>query len=335
MLSIIALAYQGVSITELPGMNLEERRQHLFDHYIQRMFDRRGASYQYSKEQSLQWLSWLAQKLSQRSQTLFLIERMQPDLLPKGWQRKVYIFALLAIFFLVGGLVGNLLLPLRRVIFWLILTGVILWIIVGVNQINPVERLKWSWKKAFPNLMGGLITGAVLGLSLKLLYDVIFKILPEHSFLLILPNLSPFSLVRGMIFGMNIGLIFGLVRGLTAPSIETITLPNQGIWQSAKNTLVFGLIAFMVLAIAAKLLGWMVVAWGVFGLSFGLVAGGGEACLKHFVLRLILYHSGYIPWNYARFLDYATERIFLQKVGGGYIFVHRLLLEHFAQMQRD
>jgi hypothetical protein len=40
-----------------------------------------------------------------------------------------------------------------------------------------------------------------------------------------------------------------------------------------------------------------------------------------------------MPWNYARFLDYAVDRIFLQKVGGGYIFIHRLLMEHFAAMQ--
>jgi hypothetical protein len=40
----------------------------------------------------------------------------------------------------------------------------------------------------------------------------------------------------------------------------------------------------------------------------------------------------YIPWNYSRFLDYAVDRIFLQKVGGGYIFIHRLLMEHFAAM---
>jgi serine/threonine protein kinase len=335
MLSIMALAYQGMSITDLPGMNLEERRQHLFDHYIQRMFDRRGAKEQYSQEQSMRWLTWLAQKLSQQSQSVFLIERMQPNWLAQGWQKKVYQVTLLSIFFLLGGLVGTLLLPVERVLFLLILTGIILWIIVGLKQINPVERLKWSWKKALSNLINGLIIGAILGLSLKLLYDVIFKVVPVHGFWLIFPNLSPFSLVRGMIFGMNIGLIFGLVRGLTAPSIETITVPNQGIWQSAKNALVFGLIAFLVLAIAAKLLGWMVFVWGIFGLSFGLIAGGGEACLKHFVLRLILYHSGYTPWNYARFLDYATERIFLQKVGGGYIFVHRLLLEHFAQMQSD
>jgi len=61
----------------------------------------------------------------------------------------------------------------------------------------------------------------------------------------------------------------------------------------------------------------------------------GEAAVKHFSLRVLLYSNGFIPWNYARFLDYATERIFLQKVGGGYIFIHRLLLEYFAQMKLD
>ncbi len=39
-----------------------------------------------------------------------------------------------------------------------------------------------------------------------------------------------------------------------------------------------------------------------------------------------------MPWRYARFLDYAAERLFLRKVGGGYIFVHRLLLEYFASL---
>ncbi|NEO16045.1 MULTISPECIES: hypothetical protein [unclassified Moorena] len=45
--------------------------------------------------------------------------------------------------------------------------------------------------------------------------------------------------------------------------------------------------------------------------------------------------NNYIRWNYARFLDYAADRIFLQKVGGGYIFIHRMLMEHFAQMKPE
>jgi hypothetical protein len=59
---------------------------------------------------------------------------------------------------------------------------------------------------------------------------------------------------------------------------------------------------------------------------------GGSAVLRHFALRFTLYRKKYAPWNYARFLDYATDRLFLQKVGGGYIFIHRMLLEHFAEM---
>jgi hypothetical protein len=31
-------------------------------------------------------------------------------------------------------------------------------------------------------------------------------------------------------------------------------------------------------------------------------------------------------------LDFATERILLRKVGGGYIFVHRLLLDYFSSL---
>ena len=65
------------------------------------------------------------------------------------------------------------------------------------------------------------------------------------------------------------------------------------------------------------------------GCSVGLNAGG-QACLEHFVLRLLLVRNGSIPWNYVKFLDYAAERILLRKVGGGYTFIHRMLLEYFA-----
>jgi len=40
--------------------------------------------------------------------------------------------------------------------------------------------------------------------------------------------------------------------------------------------------------------------------------------------------QGRIPWNYLRFLDAAADRVFLRKVGAGYIFVHRMLLDYFA-----
>jgi hypothetical protein len=69
------------------------------------------------------------------------------------------------------------------------------------------------------------------------------------------------------------------------------------------------------------------------GLYGGLVVGlraGGEACLKHFILRLWLIRNGTTPWNYIKFLDCAAERTILRKVGGGYAFIHRMLLDHLA-----
>ncbi|MDF5730224.1 MAG: zinc-ribbon domain-containing protein, partial [Rhizonema sp. PD38] len=67
-----------------------------------------------------------------------------------------------------------------------------------------------------------------------------------------------------------------------------------------------------------------------FGILIGILAGGIPA-IKHFILRVILWSSGSIPWNYAKFLDYCTNRLFLQRVGGSYRFMHDLLRQHFAK----
>ena len=69
------------------------------------------------------------------------------------------------------------------------------------------------------------------------------------------------------------------------------------------------------------------------GVSTGLLVGllyGWLAFLRHYVLRLLLKRSGSIPWNYARFLNEAMDCILLRKVGGGYTFIHRLLLDDIA-----
>lgn len=73
----------------------------------------------------------------------------------------------------------------------------------------------------------------------------------------------------------------------------------------------------------------------VSGLFLALLVGiskSGTPVIKHFILRIILWSRGYIPWNYAKFLDYCTDRLLLQRVGGGYRFIHKLLQEHFAEM---
>lgn len=58
---------------------------------------------------------------------------------------------------------------------------------------------------------------------------------------------------------------------------------------------------------------------------------GGYFLLDHFVTRYLLYRKNLVPWDLVRFLDTAAERILLRKLGGGYMFVHRTLLEYFAK----
>ena len=77
----------------------------------------------------------------------------------------------------------------------------------------------------------------------------------------------------------------------------------------------------------------------VFGLAVALIAGtwlGGLDVILHYFLRLLLYVKGRTPLNLVRFLDYTAKDLnFLQKVGGSYIFIHGMLLEHFAAMQTE
>ncbi|MCB8785656.1 hypothetical protein [Planktothrix agardhii] len=56
-------------------------------------------------------------------------------------------------------------------------------------------------------------------------------------------------------------------------------------------------------------------------------------CIQYIVLRLMLQLSGQMPWNITRFLDYCTERLILQRVGNRYRFIHRLVQEHFANLE--
>jgi NACHT domain len=60
------------------------------------------------------------------------------------------------------------------------------------------------------------------------------------------------------------------------------------------------------------------------------VAIGGQTILRHYMLRLLLAHSHAFPLHARRFLNDATSRGLLQRVGGGYGFVHRRLLDYFA-----
>ena len=114
---------------------------------------------------------------------------------------------------------------------------------------------------------------------------------------------------------------------------------------SLKNAIEIELLLGLTGALCGTLVGILfdrLISGMIVGLSSGLFLGmmthgldAGEAFVRHFVLRFVLNWNGYIPFNYAPFLDYCVDRIFLRKVGGGYTFVHGLLQDHFASLYQE
>jgi DNA polymerase III delta prime subunit len=362
LLNIMVLAYQGIEVADIPvSIISSNRKKQLFDDYINRIFQgsRPRAYYfnyksqtkqAYSRPNATRWLIWISQQMVKYSQTIFLIEKMQPYWWIQGRDRNLIPY--LVISFLITALfLGSLsewgswgggyrffsqLGDWLSALFWWALT-----IKFVTSEIKPVETVVWNWKEFKTNfikwlricLTGGLIGGLLCG-SIGIYFMIgHFGLIGGFNI-----GFTPWfitSLLFGAILGLILGLSIGLNKGLIGSEVEVKIYPNQSIRKLAVRALAYGLISVIISLILEVLISEepsrklsQIVVFLVCVLRFG-----GQACLQHFTLRLILYFKGLIPWNYAKFLDWASDKLFLQKVGGGYIFIHRSLMEHFAEME--
>jgi TIR domain/NACHT domain len=344
-----------------------ERREHLFSSYVEKMLARHSEQGFYTSEQTVRWLSWLAYQMAVHGHTIFFLERVQGDWLPRRERWRAQACTLLASA-LCGGLVGaigfdvgygSLLVALGAVLsgelpdlewvsqvvqyfqFYGLAGGLLVGLVVGLvflpREIVCVETVRWSWRRSLIAAAFLVVGGPVVGLAFGLLFQ------------------GREAITIGLVIGLVIGLLFGVLaapaRGLIAGQIDTKSVPNEGIYRSLKRSVVCAIVFELLEVIGFGLLFVALALWGMgalaglfmgsvgipvialvgtfVGLITGLIAGG-EACLKHLVIRLWLVKNGSTPWNYVRFLDHSAGRILLRKVGGGYAFLHRLLLEHLA-----
>lgn len=209
--------------------------------------------------------------------------------------------------------------------------GIILAVVPSVEQISGVETMRWSWgqlstgdwRRGLLALAGGLGIALTIGVMLLLTGAWQLGVVAAGTVLMI-------TIVSML-----------LVIGTTTGVIETKTVPNQGIRRSARHALIvgglLGLLAGGIGGGLQSLLGADMMTSIKVGVSYilgvavmGALAFGGLACLQHAVLRWLLWRSDATPLRYAAFLDACAERILLRRVGGGWIFIHRLLLEHLA-----
>lgn len=244
----------------------------------------------------------------------------------RAWPYRLAVINMLGV-----GLVVSLIIYPAGGIFGAVASGLVAGLIFGLRgrwqtlttDIQTVEAFNWSWRKA--------LRGASLGLLLGLIESIIVSVI-EGTLL---------GVFAGAIIALTFGLLGAVVEGLRYTITETKSWPNQGIRLSFRNALLMGAVGTMI----GFPIFWLAQGFGLdipkalirSLCSFGVMAGawyGGVDVLQHYTLRFLLWWRGYMPWNIAHFLDYGAERIFLRKVGGGYIFIHRLLLEYFARLGR-
>jgi serine/threonine protein kinase len=401
ILSVMILAYRDASVGDVPDFdNVEAQRNHLFDTYIQRMFNHRSGVKPYSDAETRHYLIWLAKQMQIHVLSVFHIEQLQPGWLTTKQQttyEREMPFMLGALWAIWWGITYMLI--ARGYGASIILSGVLL----------PIPAVGWGfvytgnrWSKSLYHLLIGVLYGSTLGILIESTYGLPRALLfggtttfnatalsygvgrlltalgygQDHvkladdlrfspgqvkfvvgvigfvtgSLIIITPrfvfgaaDVSKLNFIAGILIS---AVLFSLTllyfSGLTANTVESRTQPNQGIRTSFWNA--NRLAGFILLQCALiGTLGMALVMPFIVGLSVGLVVGlamfaliwvalGGYTVVQHITLRNILSRNGLIPQNYARFLDYAASLILLRKVGGGYIFIHRMLLEHFAEL---
>ncbi|MEM8637815.1 MAG: NACHT domain-containing protein [Cyanobacteria bacterium P01_G01_bin.54] len=203
---------------------------------------------------------------------------------------------------------------------WLVFVIVLSWL---PEEIVRVSKAQWSWRIALHSVSVGL--GVLL-----LLYAPARLLIGAYS------SSGVRQFVWEVIVTVGLAAIIGGWMSGHPPDIETTTQPNQGIWIAARNALVFLGVIGLVGMVIANYYADNLAEYPMIALAIGIVAalmGGqrsGFVLIQHFVLRFMLWRNGCTPWNYQRFLNFAVKRMFLNKAGGGYLFMHRSFMEHLA-----
>jgi hypothetical protein len=143
----------------------------------------------------------------------------------------------------------------------------------------------------------------------------------------------------GLLTGLCVALIAFPVLALRPDIPQQRMKPGAGIWRSLRNAVLVPLLVSVVLISFAlwadrtlemkwycMILG-ATVAWGFLR--------GGLFCMQHLVIRWELKARRNAPWRYGAFLDCAAQLLLLRKVGAGYVFLHRMLLDYFASQHYE
>ena len=341
LLSVSILANEAIDPVQWQRLTTAQARlDYLLDAYIVRQLHHPIDSRYYppqkqpTPQQTRHWLTWLARQLETQSKDEFLVEEIDLQI--------------------VEGRKNILKLLLRHS------DG-----IKTFEKVNFRFKPKSFLREFFSSLMRSIATYLLISTIVLMCQSIFLFTHRSHTSgeiidLLVFPHLLilPFA-IFAVLFSATID---GLASGLK-DKISYRKKPNESILLSLKNsTTTFAaifILSFLFFAIifqgerlvlfydssdnlAEEIDSFRHLSYISLGgilisliLSFNIgfliaLSFGGMGVVQHLIIRITLFCLGCIPWNYARFLNHCTERLLLQRVGGRYRFIHRLVQERFA-----
>jgi hypothetical protein len=263
MLSIMSLAFLGGGADELIGQkggSSEVRRKQIFRLYVEQMFQRKGTMPSFPKGKTVTWLSWLAGKMKEQSESVFLVEGLQPGWLGTRAQRLAYGTVVALSVALIFGVIYALGSPGGK-----LRAG----LISGVGMLVGVALGCWSESPLRNGFKSGLIVGLTVGLSAGLIglnAELIVGLSAELS--------------AGLVGGLLGGLLGGSIGGLGVGSlkhiglVETMSWRWNRFWKRTIPGLIVGLIVGLLNGTNALNRLTLGLAFGaICGLISGLVGG--------------------------------------------------------------
>lgn len=347
LLSMAVLAYGEIDpIKWRRATSANARLNLLLDAYVQRMLMQNTDSQFYRKRkipnsrQTQKWLGILAWQLEQDSKIDFSIEETQPSWLLTRRQQWIYV----SIIILISGFTNGLLVGLIAGISGGLIASLFSGIVTAFSAMQDIESVD-------------ILQFSISYEKIKLLYKRLIDELMDDGWSSVVIFFTLIGALIGaltgsFLFGLSFGFFLGaflMPAAILTSEIRIISkksdFPNQIIWNSIKNCVFFTLFWFFSWFLLRDWLWYWHEQYLWFystlvGAYCGLLVAGSilpfsNTYVQHFVLRLFLCFTGSIPWNYARFLNYATERLLLQRVGRRYKFVHDLLKQSFMNQWMD
>ncbi|MEU8661370.1 NACHT domain-containing protein, partial [Actinoplanes philippinensis] len=334
LLSMAILAYQGSPPDEVaPGDSVDDRRQRLFEAFVTRALQRKArVAATLAPNSMVLWLSYLARALGQRFEQIFYADRVNASWLPTRLMRwTADLVPEIPGAVLLGLAFGLVTAPIAgQAPGWTLGVCVALlpWAAGGRRGAEPRQHMATTMHLTIQRRMWTTVIMAT-GLPLAVVgFGDSIRYYGNPLSYFLRDSIGAAAAIIAMT-------VFLLADAFVAPpSRGTVPEGRSGPrarWNSVGLSVLGGLL--VIASLSLRLADGKAVAVGALLSSAAAYAAVGRMLVTYWTVRLLLAFAGLLPLRLTRVLGLAEAAMIVNRVGSGYIYHHRLLLEYFAGLE--